>query len=406
VEKKRMKSVIVKRVVIAGIGLATLMKLYLAATTNGTTDVATYMDQLNKIREFGGIGTYYVRGAFNNPFNHPPFMIHLLRVLGFLANITGISFRFWLRLLPSLADIGSLIVIWMMPAMHTSRRLGQGGLLLLALCPVSIIISGYHGNTDPIFIFFVLLAIYQLGVRERALLAGLAFGMALNIKAVPPMLLPAIFFYLWPNVKKELEFVGAAGLVFLLGSMPYILQDPAVILKRVFGYSSIYGLWGWSLLVKVFYPEPPRFLHPPYDVIGIHGTFASVGKWVMLGLITAISYRMNSWHRRPPVFHQAGLIIAIFLTFTPGFGYQYLVWLVPFVVGLGLQATVIYYGMAGIFLLVDYTCFNNHFFYCNDMLRVFLRIATWGSIIFVLVRYWRALENSNIQETRTREEIV
>src|SRR5258705_2953233 len=124
--------------------------------------------------------------------------------------------------------------------------------------------------------------------------------MALNIKAVPLMLLPAIFFYLWPNVKKELEFVGAAALVFLLGSMPYILQDPAVILNSVFGYSSIYGQWGWSLLVKIVYPEPPRFLHPPYDLFGVHAYFAWVGRWLRLGRFTAISFRMIPGDRRSP----------------------------------------------------------------------------------------------------------
>src|SRR5882762_11014615 len=170
------KQRIAKRLVIFSIGLATLLKLYLAATTTGTLDVAGFTDQLEKIRAFGGIGVYYVRGAFNNPFNHPPFMIHLLKLLGFLSDSTGISFRFWLRLLPSLADIGSLIVIWMMPVTLTSQRLGWGSLLLLALSPTSIIISGYHGNTDPIFIFFVLLAIFLLEARQQTLLAGFAFG--------------------------------------------------------------------------------------------------------------------------------------------------------------------------------------------------------------------------------------
>jgi hypothetical protein len=81
--------------------------------------------------------------------------------------------------------------------------------------------------------------------------------------------------------------------------------------------------------------------------------------------------------------------MAVFLTFTPGFGSQYLVWLVPFVLGFGLRVTAIYYGFTGLFLLVYYTCFGNGFFYCNDLVRIFLRIGTWGCVIFVLVRYWR-----------------
>ncbi len=383
------KHILAKRLVLFGIGLAILLKLYLAATTTGTLDVAGYTDHLEKIRAFGGVGAYHVRGAFNNPFNHPPFIIHLLKLLGFLSEVTGISFRFWLRLLPSLADIGSLIVVWMMQATRTSGRLGQGGLLMLALSPTSIIISGYHGNTDPIFIFFVLLAIYLLEARQRTLLAGLAFGMALNIKAVPLMLLPAILFYLWPSVKKEFEFIGAAALTFFLGSMPYILQDPAVIGKVVFGYSSIYGRWGWSLLAALLFPEPPRFLHPPYDLVGIHAYFASVGKWLMVSVIVAISFRMNRGDRKPALFYQVGLIIAIFLTFTPGFGSQYLVWLVPFVLGLGLQVAAIYYAITGIYLLLSYTCLGNEFFYCNVWVFFFAMLGTWGEVFAVLIGYWR-----------------
>src|SRR5712692_8510636 len=76
---------------------ATLVKLYLALYTSGSADVVGFSDHLNKIREFG-VGVYYLKGPFNNPFNSPPFMIHALRGVGWLADKTNLWFPFWLRL--------------------------------------------------------------------------------------------------------------------------------------------------------------------------------------------------------------------------------------------------------------------------------------------------------------------
>jgi hypothetical protein len=209
-----------------------------------------------------------------------------------------------------------------------------------------------------------------------------------------------------PDVEEKLARSLTAESTQLLSYLPYLLQDPVVITKSVFGYSSIYGQWGWSLLARVFYPEPPRFLQPPYYVIGIHAYFALVAKWLMLGLIIAISFRMNRGDNKPPLFHQVGLIMAIFLTVTPGFGSQYLVWLVPFVLGLGLRITIIYYAITGLFLLMNYSCFENGFFYCNGLVQVIVKIGTWGGVIFVLGRYWQMYTEFKHVRRANKEEIV
>jgi hypothetical protein len=80
-------------VIISAASLALIVKLYFALTTLGTNDVLTWQSFLNNIREFGGIGTYQRPGIFGDPFNHPPFMIHVLKVLGFLSDISRLPFR-------------------------------------------------------------------------------------------------------------------------------------------------------------------------------------------------------------------------------------------------------------------------------------------------------------------------
>ncbi|HEX7998922.1 MAG TPA: hypothetical protein VF528_11085 [Pyrinomonadaceae bacterium] len=120
--------------------LILLVKLYLALTSEGSADVIGFADHLAKIRKLG-VGTYYVRVSFNNPFNSPPFMIHVIKAWGWLNGVTGIGFSFWLRLPGILADTGSLILAWRL--LNLSPRLPHQPklLLLLALCPTSLMVQ-------------------------------------------------------------------------------------------------------------------------------------------------------------------------------------------------------------------------------------------------------------------------
>ena len=43
---------------------------------------------------------------------------------------------------------------------------------LLAVAPPSILISGFHGNTDPVMILFVLLSMYLLDRKDYPAFAG------------------------------------------------------------------------------------------------------------------------------------------------------------------------------------------------------------------------------------------
>jgi hypothetical protein len=372
---------------------AFLFKLLLALFTEGTLDAAAFADHLAKIEGFGGAGAYRVSGAFNNPFNSPPFIVHFLKAVGWLARTTGLPFAFWLRLPCILADAGSLYLVWKLLERSGARRETPLLLVMLALSPVSIIISGFHGNTDPLMIFFVLLSAYLLEARGRVRLAALAFGLALDIKVAPLIFAPALWFYL-PGMRRRIEYFGLAALVFLCGSLPYLLSDPLLIARSVFGYSSIYGHWGWTLLAAKWFPESLQFARPPHGVTGAHAVAASVGKWLMLALVTAAALWFNRRRDRPPLALQLGFAAALFLFLTPGFGSQYLSWLVPWTVFLGWRACLVYNLAGGIYLAVDYSCYIYRAappFYCVEPLTASLPLICWASVFMVLICHARLL---------------
>ncbi|HEV7905786.1 MAG TPA: glycosyltransferase 87 family protein [Pyrinomonadaceae bacterium] len=384
---------------------ATVIKLFLALKSSGTLDVFAFGEFLANIREVGGIGAYYRTGRAGNPFNHPPFMIHAIRSMGFLADITHLPFRFWLRLPAIVADLGNLFLVWKIIEHTPSLRLPPAtlrvlplSLVLLAVYPGSILISGFHGNTDPLMIFFVVLSIYLLSVRRRSWLAGAAFGMAVNIKIVPLVFAPAIFLFL-PDLQTRLKFFASAATVFFVGSLPYLLQDPFVIWKTVFGYKSLYGGWGWTRLLVKYLTSLPRLPGGNAELAGAHAWIAAAGRYLMFAAILAASLRMNLRRHKPPLFLQCAVIAFLFLFLTPGFGTQYLAWLVPFIVVLGAWSAGVYYFTSACYLtaiywsvsdaarrVLDVKLLPGNFFFV-------LELACWLSILFALVSCWRLLRN-------------
>lgn len=374
-----------RAIVWAALAAATAAKLWLALTTAGTIDAAGFADHLAKIEQLGGLGAYRVRGAFNNPYNHPPFMIHTLKAMGWLAQTTPLPFPFWLRFPSVLADVGSFLITCRLLGRLWPRRDLTWPLILVALSPVSIMLSGYHGNTDSLMIFFVLLAACLCERDGNAWAAGLAFGAAMSIKVAPLIFAPALVLYL-PHARRRLQFGVAVAGFWFIGSTPYLLQDPMLIARAVFGYGSIYGHWGWTYLLARLLPDTLEYAHPPYDLIGPHAVYATVGKFVLLGLVIGFSFWMNRRPRKVPLFIQGGLLTALFLTLAPGFGSQYLVWLMPWIAALAPWTVLTYQLPAAGFLFFGYTCWLP----TNCPPRV-LQLATWAACMLVLACYCRVV---------------
>ncbi|MBI4851187.1 MAG: tetratricopeptide repeat protein [Acidobacteria bacterium] len=344
-------------IVAAGI-IAFVFKLLLASRTTGNGDVLSFEMFANVAKQYGGASLFKQLAWWN----HPPMMAHLMNLLGFIESNFGIAFRFTFRFVSIIADIGSLFLAYKI--LKPKCRKSALGLVLFAFAPAAIMLSGFHGNTDPMMIFFLLLTVYFLDIKQEELsallpkaindifqtyelnnyhLAGAAFGLAANVKVVPILLVPCLFFYL-PDNKRRLEFFFTAATFWVISSLPYIFQCPIEVFKTVLGYNSFYGGWGVSRLLLEYFP---------YD----HWTnsfWMALGKYVVLGLIGLASVWMNLHGKKVPIFQQIGLVFSIFLILSPGFNVHYLFWLTPWVIALGLALQTIYYLETGLFLFLAY----------------------------------------------------
>lgn len=381
--------------------LAFALKITLALNTYGSNDVLFWEANLAKIRSDGALALYrdgaqiFRDGALyhTEPFNQPPFMIHMLRLWGWLADISGLPLRFWLRCTSTLNDLGSLVLL----ARILTRLPGvkqHNALLLVALSPVSIMVSGFHGNTDAVMIFWTLLSMDLLESTGPAWLAGAAMGMAMSTKIVPVILLPAAIFYL-SSVRRRVEFLLGAGAIFLACSLPVRAQDPRLVLDRVFAYNSRPGHWGFSRLLNVITLLTGK---APW----LYTSYQTVGKVVALALAVAAAIRMNLQSPKPPPFLQWGFLLFLFVFLTPGFGVQYLAWLVPWGAALSGRAILFYYASSSLFLfeVYSYWCRGLPWYLADmistsdlkgSMLYFSLETLSWVAVGWVVLAAWRNL---------------
>ena len=232
-----------KVAIIAAAAAAFIFKIFLALSTYGTNDVYAW-ERFARWSALFGSRLYTIDAAFN----HPPSMIHVLAAMMWLAKTTGITFPFWLRFPAIIADTASVWVVSRIFADRLSEPTVQWGLLLLALSPALILVSGFHGNTDPVVMFFILLSVWLTqseGGRDWQ--SGVAFGLAMCIKILPVIVLPVLFFCR-PGIRRKAVFLTAAAAVVILCWSPYLFRDPTGIANQVLGYQSIYGHWGLSWL--------------------------------------------------------------------------------------------------------------------------------------------------------------
>src|SRR6185295_16024848 len=114
---------------------------------------------------------------------HTPLTGGFAWLLYHIAGDDKLQFAFLLRLASIIADIAVVVAL-----LRWRAKLGNfppwWALIVFAASPVSLMVSGFHGNVDPIMVALLFLATIAAAC-ERPVLCGVLFGLAANVKIVP-----------------------------------------------------------------------------------------------------------------------------------------------------------------------------------------------------------------------------
>lgn len=306
--------------------VAFTLKLAIAFNTIGTNDAVIFYGFAKVLSEHGLEWTY----QHSIYFNHPPLTAYYLRGIYALTEQRwcqdlGIHFPFLLRLPGIVADF--LVVLILLQFRKTDIRIPTWALALFALSPVSVMVSGFHGNTDPVMILFLICAVWMC-LRNQSILAGLFFALGCQIKIVPLLLLPAFVCYWFSQHKLRSFLISGAVTTSILWSQP-LLNFPILFAKNVLAYGSYWGLWGITYLVRLTgLPEFSRLsffgLEPAQNVI------VTMLKMIIIGVSVWIAWRHR--HCRGRAFLESlAYTWLVFFIIAPGVCPQYLIWLAPFI---------------------------------------------------------------------------
>ena len=322
-----------------------LLRLWIAASTFGSDDVHYWMQFAAGVRHFGPMGIY--GHSFDAQYNHPPLAGWMLLLIDHLQR-TGLSFPFLVRVPASVADGITGVLLFLLIDRYGRRHTAVLAAVAFMLSPLAVIVSGFHGNTDPVFVMLAIAAFHQETVRRRHGTSGLLLALAISVKIVPVVLLPLFVLRLVSGgARGRTRFLAGGALVFAVLWLPVLVTRPEQFIENVLLYSgNSLGLWGAPVLVFMLGVDPAA-----------HQALFHALSYVALAVSAFLPVLVGG--RATADLQRFGLVLSLFLLLSPAFGMQYLVWgLAPaFLVSLR-QATA-YAVTSSAFALVVYSLWNH-----------------------------------------------
>jgi Glycosyltransferase family 87 len=333
-------------------------RLLMVGLSNGHTprDVAGYFQTAGKLVAAG-----------RDPLTQQPrFQWNFLPLMPYVfaaEQHLGLDWELAGKLAPVVADVAITLLLGRLALGPDGGRVP----LLYALCPVPILVTGLHGQVEPVALAFGLGGLL-LARGGRAVGSGVLVGLAVATKTWPVLLALGPLRETPPSRWWRLVLAAAAVVAAVLATIPLFLHDSLrAALSVLTTYRSASGVWGWAGILNVVHVTGQGYVGPEVDTVQRVGTVLTV---VALAAAVACFWRAGA----------VALTAAVLLTFlavTAGFGVQYLLWPIPYVLLLRRRSGLVFAGLASL--------------YAGDVYHLVANDTPAQSVLAVQVQQWASL---------------
>lgn len=323
------------------LGGAAAARIALAFATYGYAyDINSFLIVDAVLRQ-DGLDAYGVVNAVQPVFRwpYPPGFFPEILAAGAIERGTGIPLHGTIQLPAIAADLG---LAWLVQHYLAVKGAGERVRMMaagtIALGPLFLLVSGYHGQIDSLAILPAVgaLMLWERGGERRWLWCGLLIGLGAALKIVPGFALLALL----PSMRTRREGIATAATAVAVPALalaPFLAADPEGI-RTIFEYRGGPGQGGLTLLLQPnladFYVRGaiPEF-NPAVEFLFERG--------VIVNLLTLAGLALLLFARRPePVAGMVLVWVALWVTGT-SFFFHYLIWGLPFLIMAGRLGTAI-----------------------------------------------------------------
>lgn len=265
-----------------------------------------------------------------NLFPYTPLSLFVAPFALHIATVFNQPFHLIMKLYPLAGDLGTATLVFLLAQRRWGALRATVVGLAFAFNPISILITGFHGNIMPLTAFLAFWAYYLLETRRRPeiyLLSALVLGIGIGLRSWPVLLLP---FLLRPGMldgwRPRIVYVAVAAFPSVLTLVPYLLANFEGINREFFSYTSVTD-FGWIGIWRNLWFLETGFRSLP-------GTEAQ--DWVSRSrtlFLLAYAVLVAAAFLRPKLLDTAAWIasaLILFYTIFGGVAAQYYVWVVPF----------------------------------------------------------------------------
>ncbi len=330
--------------------LSIAARVALIATTYGTNDVGFMAASVALVKQVG-IARAYAHTAM---MNHPPLGFAYMSLIERVSTTLGLSFTDTFRGFQVIADIVAAVALYQIGKRLGGERSAQKLSLFLLLSPAAAFVSAFHCNTDATMSALLAIAV-AFFVADRPALSGAALAVAGGIKIVPLLLVPLFFIYTPRRVAFLTAFAITAAILFL----PPILIGGPIVARVVFGYAGglpfEWGIPGVAFAISRTLPSAHDAGQSVMKFYALHGRY-----FVYTGIAAVILIVLRRPGEAKTRLPQAiEIMFLTLLALAPGFGVQYVQWLIAFLpFALSWRGAIAMNAAISVFLFVTYTVWS------------------------------------------------
>lgn len=370
-----------------------LPRVILAFNLFGTPDTLNGEASINKfLNGFSFYGT--------DKFTYPPLWLYMLLGIDYLSKAMHIHFHILIHLPAIIFDVFLALLIYKVFLRKNNEIKSFTKTLFFVLNPISILVSGYHGQIDNIWIFWSILAYFfitQTSSKYKNIYAAMSLSIGICLKVFPIIFVP-LFLKDIKLIKDKILFTVLSLCLLILSLIPILVYDRDNFLKSFVNYTIEHNYWGFSFFLAFFHyhiKEMPFIYNlltsPQWERIPLY-TFLIILYWYI-------------YNKNIHLLSSMSLLVLGMLLFVPFFSVQWLVWPIAFlIINNNINRKLYFYSILGtIVLLVRYYLFlqniplelrpvDSGIFITTLNLYGFSKIFAFGTWIFLWILFIEELK--------------